>query len=90
MLYGRVVAIAAGLVTALLGMSGCLSTDGWDSGPASTPATSSVSSTSLQDRDDFVAALKKTIGHYFPEVALCHYFGEVVAKTSRETTTSPK
>jgi len=59
MSYTRGAAIAAGLVGALLGMSGCLSTDDWDSSPASTPATSS---TTLQDRDDFLAALKKTSG----------------------------
>jgi hypothetical protein len=59
MSYGRSVAIAAGLVAALVGVTGCLSTDDWDSHPESTPVTSS---TALPDRDDFVAALKKTAG----------------------------
>jgi hypothetical protein len=59
MSYTRGVAIAAWLVGALLGVSACLSSDDWESAPASTPTTSS---TALQARDDFVAALKKTSG----------------------------
>ena len=56
MTHGGKVLIGIGLAVTLLALSGCLSTDtGFD-----TPTTPSTSSTTLQDREDLIAALKKT------------------------------